>query len=178
VCLADIGELFDLPMDGAAMMCKKAYDSGEWGPSVLLLDCSQCRFDLEQIFDEIETGKYSYSEFTRMGSSFLGAHPHLIRELDANWNVFDRYDEHTKMLHYTNLTSQPWKHSGHRYGWIWFQYFREAVENGDITDDDIYRATWRGYARLDVRKASRSAGKAKKGAYWLRSLPRKWLKSA
>jgi hypothetical protein len=156
ICLADAAELFDTPMNGAAMMCIKAYDTGHWGTSVLLLDCSKCRFDLEEIFDEIDRGRYSYSDFTQLTEAFLSVHPHPVRELDPNWNVFDRCDENTKLIHYTHLTTQPWKYPGHPYGALWFQYHREAVENGFITEVDIQKATWRGYARLDIQQASQA----------------------
>jgi hypothetical protein len=49
VCLGDIGELFDMPMHGNDFLSIKAYDTGQWGPSVMLVDCATCRFDLEQI---------------------------------------------------------------------------------------------------------------------------------
>jgi hypothetical protein len=181
VCRADIGELFDAPMDGAAMMCTKAYGTDTWGPSVLLMDCSQCRFDLEQIVDEIEAGHYSYADFTQFGPPFLACHPHVIHQLDPHWNVFDRYDENTKVIHYTNLMTQPWKHAGHPCGELWFRYFREAVASGFISDVDIQKATWRGYARPDIREASEpvapSTAKTKR-PHWLKRLPRKLRKSA
>jgi lipopolysaccharide biosynthesis glycosyltransferase len=197
ICLGDIGELFDTPMNGAAMMCIKAYDTGEWGPSVLLLDCAKCRFDLEQILDEIEVGKYSYSEFTRLAAAYLAIHPHEIGELDQKWNTFDRYDDQTKIIHYTDLMRQPWRHDGHPFGDLWFRYFREAIDNGYVAESDIHKATLRGYARLDIRDVSQRAAQAAsknghsraaangqsaggthaKRPHWWKTLPKKLLKS-
>jgi lipopolysaccharide biosynthesis glycosyltransferase len=189
VCLADIGELFDMPMDGAAMMCIKAYDTGEWGPSVLLLDCERCRFDLEQILDEIDAGKYTYSEFTRFAPTYLACHPHEIRQLDNAWNSFDRYDEHTKIIHYTDLTRQPWRYSGHPFASLWYQYFSEAIANGTITETDLNRSTLRGYARLDIREACQrelqpatarangSGAKSDKRPHWSKKLARTLMRS-
>jgi hypothetical protein len=154
ICLGDIGELFDMPMNGAAMMSIKAYDTGEWGPSVLLMDCAKCRFDLEAILDEIEAGRYTYSEFTRLAETFLAIHPHGIGELDQKWNSFDRYDEQTKIIHYTDLMRQPWRYDGHPYGDLWYRYFAEAIQRGFVTETDINKATLRGYARLDIREAA------------------------
>ncbi len=157
ICLGDVGELFDMPMNGAAMMCTKAYDSGEWGPSVLLLDCAKCRFDLENIFDEIGAGKYSYSDFTRLSPAYLAHHPYEIGELGHEWNSFDKYDDRTRIIHYTDLMRQPWRHSGHPFGHLWFRYFREAIDSGSVTEADVHKATLRGYARLDIREASFAA---------------------
>jgi hypothetical protein len=167
-------------MHGAGMMCIKAYDTGEWGPSVLLLDCEKSRFDLEQIVDEIDALKYSYSEFTRFAAAYLAVHPHEIRELDPVWNTFDRHDEKTKLIHYTSLMQQPWRVPGHPYAALWFRMFREAVEAGSITETDIHKATCRGYARHDIREASLHGdrGKAKKRPHWLKRLPQKFLKKS
>jgi hypothetical protein len=160
ICLGDIGELFDLEMNGASMMCIKAYDTGEWGPSVLLLDCSKCRFDLERIFDEIDAGKFTYSEFTRLAAAFLAHYPQQIGELGHEWNSFDKYDERTRIIHYTDLTRQPWRYSGHPYGDLWYRYFREACGAGAVTEEDIRKATLRGYVRFDIREASQPAAEA------------------
>src|SRR4029079_19015328 len=54
ICLGDVGELFDLPMHGCDFLSIKAYDTGQWGPSVMLIDCERCSFDLEQICDEVD----------------------------------------------------------------------------------------------------------------------------
>jgi hypothetical protein len=153
-CLADIGELFDLPMHGADMICVKAYGTGEWGPSVLLLDCGKCRFDLHQIFDEIEADKYSYGDFTRLGEPYLAFHPHTIGELDGSWNSFDKIGEATKIVHYTSLMTQPWRYAGHPHGETWFQLFREAQAAGEITEAEITKAIWRGYARPNIQEGN------------------------
>ena len=154
ICLGDIGELFDMPMHGCDFLSIKAYDTGQWGPSVMLIDCESCRFDLEQICDEIDAGKFTYSEFTRMDDRFLAHHPRKIGVLDPNWNVFDRCDERTKLIHYTNLLSQPWKFPGHPQGELWFQYFREAIAAGAISEDDVTKAITRGYVRPTIRQGN------------------------
>jgi len=154
VCLGDIGELFDLPMDGCDFLSVRAYDTNRWGPSVMLIDCDRCRFDLEQICDETDAGLYSYTEFTQFDDRYLARHPQKIGVLDPNWNVFDRCDEQTKLIHYTNLLSQPWKFPGHPHGELWFQYFREAQAAGQITDADIAKSIGRGYVRPTIQQGN------------------------
>jgi hypothetical protein len=191
ICFGDIGELFDMPMNGAAMLSIKAYDTGEWGPSVLLLDCAKCRFDLEQIMDEIEAGKYTYSDFTRLGDKYLAVHPHEIGELDRQWNSFDHHDERTKLIHYTDLMRQPWRYEGHPFGDLWYRNFQEAVDCGAVAESDIHKATLRGYVRMDIREAAQratqpqdrkgernAAGASRaKRPHWWKNLPKRLLKS-
>jgi hypothetical protein len=168
LCLADIGGLFDTPMEGHDLLAKREYAErgGEkmWASSVMLLDCQRCRFDLDQIFKDIDDGLYTYTEFSQLGKSFLARHSYRPGELDPHWNVFDRLDSDTKLVHYTNLFTQPWKYPGHRHGELWFSYLREAREAGWVTDRDIDLTIQRGYARPDLREGNRPrlAGRLKR----------------
>ena len=141
LCLTDIGELFDSPLRGNDFLCTRAYTDAHGEPmhamSTLLIDCERCPFDLSQVFDEIDRGLYSYTQFSQMGKEFLRVHPYQIGELDERWNVFDRYDSQTKIIHYTNLETQPWKFAGHPFGDIWFKYLSKARDAGFVTEKDI-----------------------------------------
>ena len=149
ICLSDIAELFDTPMGGADFLAKHDAYPGEalWGLSVMLVDCAKSRFNLEQIIDEIDSSLYSMTDFSCMSSRFLSHHPYTIGQLDPNWNVFDRWDAQTRLIHYTNLETQPWKYPNHPYGELWFQYFHEARESGIITQRDIELSMVRSYVR-------------------------------
>lgn len=177
VCLSDIGKLFDHPLDNFDFLAKReAYSRGGekmWGLSIMMIDCSRCRFDLEQIFTEIDRGIYTYSEFSQMGKNFLSSHSYEVGPIDPNWNVFDFCDSNTKLIHYTNLFTQPWKYCNHPYGHIWFSYLREAQHAGFITDRDMKLAILRGYVRPDLREGNspRPAGKIKARLRRWRSKP-------
>ncbi|MDM3850573.1 MAG: glycosyltransferase [Aphanizomenon gracile PMC627.10] len=154
VCLADIAELFDTSLNGCEFLAKaEAYNtrsSNLWGLSVMLIDCKQTRFDLETYFDEIAQGLYTYTDFSCMSPAFLAHHPLKIGQLDPQWNVFDYCDEQTKLIHYTNLNTQPWKYPHHPYGELWFEYFEEARKAGYITERDIELSLVRAYVRPDI----------------------------
>ena len=85
-----------------------------------------------------------------MGPKFLAHYPYKIGHLDPNWNVFDACDEQTRLIHYTNLNTQPWKYPNHPYGELWFSHFREAMAKGTVTAEDIELSMERAYARLDL----------------------------
>ena len=156
VCLQDIGELFDAPMNGCQFLAKsEAYQgSGSWGLSVMLIDCATCRFDLATYFDEIDQGLYSITDMNQMTPAFLRRHPFQIGKIDPRWNEFDRFDQQTKLIHYTNLKSQPWKFPGHPFGELWFQYFREAMQTGLISEKDVEVAKMRAYVRQDILRGN------------------------
>lgn len=151
ICLTDIAELFDTPMNGAQFLAKnEAYEGGLWGLSVMLIDCASCRFDLETVIDEMDHGLYTMSDFSCMSPRFLARHPYRIGELDPRWNSFDHLDGETKLIHYTNLYAQPWKYTGHPHGDVWFEYLEEARASGYVTARDIELSLVRSYVRRDL----------------------------
>ncbi len=152
VCLADIGELFDAEMEGCAMLAKaEAYKGKQsWGMSNILFDCAKCHFDLEAIFHEVDAGLFTNTEFHQMAPAFLAKHPFKLGKIDPNWNSFDHVDEKTKLIHYTNLRTQPWKFAGHTHEELWFRYFNEARKVGLISASDVDKTLARAYARQDI----------------------------
>lgn len=159
VCLSDIGELFDSPMNECSFLAKKgayiAYRGTDfWGLSAMLIDCGKAKFDLEAIFDNIERGLYSQIDLMAMSRTFLSHHSYKIGELDPQWNMLDYWNKDTKIIHYTGLFSQPWKYSDHPYGELWFDYFNQAVSSGYITKQDINLSMHRSYVRLNLLKGN------------------------
>jgi lipopolysaccharide biosynthesis glycosyltransferase len=152
VCLSDIGEFFDAPMNGCDMLAKEEAYKGTaaWGMSAVLFDCSTCRFDLEEIFSEVDQGRFTNTEFHQMAPKFLAVHPFKLGPIDPNWNSFDHFDAATRLIHYTNLRTQPWKFPGHKHESLWFQYFNEARATGYITQRDVDKTLSRAYARQDI----------------------------
>ena len=154
IALGDIGELFDVDLAGADFLAKaEAYGGSteaRWGLSVALFDCAKCRFDLDRYVDEIEQGLYTFADMHQMTEKFLAHHPFTIGPIDPKWNEFDRYDDRTKLIHYTNLSTQPWRFPGHSCGDLWFRYFEEARRAGVVTDRDIELSLLRGAVRSDI----------------------------
>ena len=154
VCFDDIGKLYDTPLNNYDFLARPGSlgDSKNetWGLSAMLINCAVCHFDLEQIFDEIDAGLYTYQDLARVSPTFQTHHPQKIGEMDRRWNTFDYYDDDTAIIHYTQLYTQPWKYPNHPYGEIWFQYFNDAREAGLVSDEDIHKTLIRAHARLDL----------------------------
>lgn len=164
ICLTDISELFDAPTNNCDFLAtREAYSyrgTGMWGLSVMLIDCERCRFDLEAIWNQIDQGLYSYTDFSCTSPAFLAYHPFRVGELDPQWNVFDYWDNQTKLIHYTNLYAQPWRFSNHPYGELWFEYLYEAIATGYVTQKDIELSQIRGYVRQDLLEGNRPINNA------------------
>lgn len=152
VCFGDLHELFDAPMNGAHLLAKPFAGGGDrWELSAALFDCSKCRFDLEQYVEQMSQGLFNYNDLQQLTPTFRQHHPLAVGAIDARWNVLDQRDNETRLIHYTNLNTQPWKFRGHRHGRVWFRYFQEAQDAGLISAADVDTAIRRGYVRSDLR---------------------------
>lgn len=177
ICLSDIGELFDSPMGDCDILAKKTSysylspDQDARCPAVMLLNCATCKFDLEALFAEVDQQLYAEKDMMHLTTKFRERHPYKIGEFDPNWNIRDRYDADTKLIHYTNLMTQPWKYHNHPYGELWFNYLREAMDAGYVTERDIDVSIVRSYVRPDIRKGNFS--RMGKPAYSVKSTLRR-----
>lgn len=167
ISLGDIAPLFDRDMQGADLLAKPDYGEQRWATSVVLFNCETCRFDLEEIFREIDAGLYSYADFTQLAPAYLRHHPLTVAALEESWNSFDHYDASTTLLHYTDLNRQPWKSPGHPAGELWYRCFRTAIANGEVTEDDINISIARAYVRATIREGNRP------GPWWWRAIRRR-----
>lgn len=139
LCLRNVDALFDLDVEDYHFLSVRGHRAGEWAPSLMVINCARCRFDLERYFADIDRGLYSYHDFCRFNERFRSHHSFRIGELDSEWNSFDRYGPTTRIIHYTDLERQPWRHANHPFGDVWLQSFHEAQADGVFTDDDIQK---------------------------------------
>jgi hypothetical protein len=162
ICIGNIREMFETSLGDHDFLAVPEYNSAHWTTSVMLINCERARFPLNDIFAEIDSGHYSYRDFSRFSPAFCSLRNYSIGSLDPHWNVFDRVDSMTRLVHYTNLLSQPWKFPDHPFGDIWFDYFNQAIEAGLIKPGDIELSLSRGYARQDILRGNSPVGIAGK----------------
>jgi len=112
--LADIYDLLSRDMEGKAVMCRRAPETGnktkatEGGlpTSVMLLDCAKLtHWRCENDFNELFAFKRDYAEWMSLK---LEA-PETIGLFEDEWNDFDTLTPDTKLLHTTKRRTQPWK---------------------------------------------------------------------
>lgn len=156
VCLRDPAELLQYDFSGTDLFVREnAYPGlGQslYAPSVAWINCEapSVRFDLEAIYSEIDDGLYGYDDFSRFSPAFLKHHPIAIGALPRKFNDFDRSDEDTVFLHYTELSTQPWKFAGHPAGDVWFTALESARRDGAVSNADLDLQRMRAYVRPDL----------------------------
>jgi lipopolysaccharide biosynthesis glycosyltransferase len=167
LCLADISELWNsdrtIPNPEACLWCTY-YDHKDrkfFGllktkkrlseTSVMLIDCAKAGGRLmtpEQIQEYIrdDVDKKKYREV--MHATYLKPPP---QEISRWWNLMDGRGHATedftspqaRLLHFTQVATQPWYDAEHPKRGVWESYFREALDSGYIGQADIKEACGR-----------------------------------
>ncbi len=108
--LADINELFDRDMGGAAIMARPwpgdHRSRPDYASSVMLMDCARLQhWNWAADFEKVFLGEYDYRDWNCLRVEPAGS----VAALETVWNDFDRLRSDTKMLHNTQRRTQPWK---------------------------------------------------------------------
>ena len=108
--IGDVHELLSRDMGGKAILCRQKSEWREgrrlYSSAVMLLDCSKLtHWQWEREIDELFTGQLKLGPWLWL----LDESPGLVGLLEEEWNHFDTLTEKTKLLHNTEVRTQPWK---------------------------------------------------------------------
>lgn len=132
IALAPIESLvLELPQH-ASILATKRYAPGSWASSVMVMKNETMKFSSESIGSDLTKSVYEIEDVIYLRRSFLEKHGISVAPINKNWNVFDRADEDTKILHFTNLRTQPYNFTNHPFEDLWFQEARDARRNGAL----------------------------------------------
>ena len=125
---ADIGELYDTPMNGADVLATQPLPNRKISYAVLLINCATA-WKIEDIIRKLDNDELSYEqlmfEFKVPGNVEV--------KLGAHWNSVDYYKEgETALLHYTAMQHQPWLTRDTKLGVPWIQTLLDAIAAGEI----------------------------------------------
>ncbi|MBC8416860.1 hypothetical protein H8E06_00840 [bacterium] len=142
----DMGDLLKHNFDGYDGICCAGMDKYEhWQHSnyaMLMLDCDNIEWTVDSIIDQLDSGELTYESLM-----FEFKHAKIKPEFDSGWNSLDAHDENTTLLHYTDMSKQPWRVANHPLEGFWFSYLKGAVETGFISKDLVYDHGDKGWIR-------------------------------
>ena len=99
-----------------------SYPRKNWS-SLMIMDCAKLRLWTKQVV-ETQTGAYLH-RFQDIADDRIG-------EIPPTWNVLDRMDDHTELIHYTN--GGPWfpQYANHAHAGVWYE-MRDEMERANRT---------------------------------------------
>jgi hypothetical protein len=142
---ADIDALWSAPMDGHDLLAVSEGTAGRKGQfSVMVLDCERLRWRIADVVRGLDEGRYTYEQL--MYEMCVAAS--VGRTLDPAWNSLENYvPGSTRLLHYTDMNTQPWVTTENRLGQLWTACLKRAITAGFVTLDDLAREIAQGHVR-------------------------------
>jgi hypothetical protein len=105
--------------------------------SVMLLDCAKLNWHAAALVADLDAGKYEYSQL--MSDFAMMPADKKQSWLEFEWNSLETYEaRRTKLLHYTDMPTQPWVSNQNRNGEVWYAELRRAIADGFITTAEIH----------------------------------------
>jgi hypothetical protein len=156
----DISELWDIPFDGAKVMCTFQADRpDQWKDaayfhpgrqmSVMMLDCERLDWDINDIVGGLDEGRYSYEDL--MFELCVVDESEISDALPPRWNHLEHYEPgETSLLHYTVVPTQPWKNDANPLRDIWHPDFEEARRAQLVHEDEIVRLARAGHIKRSL----------------------------
>lgn len=153
----DIGELWDIPFEGAAIVIQEeipehAVKHDKAGApakrvkqcSVMLVDCAKARWDVRDIVGGLD-GRYTYEQL--MYELCILPEEAVRYAVPFAWNSLEHYDASTRLIHYTDMDTQPWASTENRLGHLWLDELRLMLTTGALSRSGLQREVDLGYFR-------------------------------
>lgn len=147
----DISQLWRLDFNQCDLLCVKAeteYQSQSQF-AVMLLNCEKLSWRIADLIKLLDDGTYSYSDLIHK----MQAAPNYRAVIPPQWNSLDLYEPGiTSLLHFTDMTQQPWLSNHSPEEEIWLAYLREAINNDFITFKQIQEQISHGNVRPSLHR--------------------------
>ena len=141
----DIRQLWSRPFGNADVLASYSDSASDRKPqfSVMLLDCSSLKWDINEIVSQLDSGALTYEQLMY---DFVLANTSATIEPD--WNALETYSPHkTALLHYTDMNTQPWVSHLNPLGYLWVATLRNAIQDGAVSRVFVEEEIVKGHVR-------------------------------
>jgi lipopolysaccharide biosynthesis glycosyltransferase len=153
----DIAELWALPFEGATVVIQE--DSPQLAASprkpgaparrikqsaVMLVDCAKAQWDVDEIVAGLD-GRYTYEQL--MHELCILPEREVRFAVPFVWNSLEHYDLETRLIHYTDMDTQPWVSARNRFGRLWLKEVLLMLETEALGWRDLNLEVEQGYFR-------------------------------
>lgn len=146
----DIKALWSRAFEGAYLLHSDWPGQNGRAPqySVMLLDCAALDWDAKALVTALDSGAFDYKAL--MHDFAMMAPDRKRAGLESEWNSLEHYEAgKTKLLHYTDMPTQPWVSNKNPNGELFYATLRRALDAGFITRAEIDAEIARGHVSPD-----------------------------
>ncbi|MEZ5653648.1 MAG: glycosyltransferase [Burkholderiaceae bacterium] len=154
----DIRELWSIPFDDAKVIIQREIKHNDettrkFGAprerikqcAVMVLDCENLDWNIERIVADMDADRYDYAGL--MYHMCILPESEIKYGVPFEWNSLEHYDSETRLIHYTDMATQPWVSPFNRLGYLWFNEVRDMLRDGSLTQTEIDKEIELGYFR-------------------------------
>jgi hypothetical protein len=169
----DIRELWELPFNGRKVLIQQevkhldqtlklnnAPEKRIKQCAVMLLDCERLDWDVERIVAQLDAGDYGYESL--MYELCVLAEEDVGYEVPFEWNSLEHFDANTRLIHYTDMGTQPWVSTRNPNANLWLDEVRQMLRSGLLSLEQVQLEIRAGYLRpsllRDIRWRHRIPG--------------------
>ena len=162
----DIQELWELPFNGAKVLVQQdvkhlditmvkgnAPKARIKQSAVMLLDCSRLDWDINAIVNDMDRGRYTYEQL--MYEMCILKEDEVGYAVPFEWNSLEYFDENTRLIHYTDMGTQPWVSTNNPNGHLWFAEVRRMHADGRLDWATLEQEVRLGYFRPSLLREIR-----------------------
>jgi lipopolysaccharide biosynthesis glycosyltransferase len=153
----DVAELWSIPFDGAKVIVqdelpdevkRQARLDGQRRRrkqcSVMLIDCERAHWDAPSIIAGLD-GRYTYEEL--LYELCILDESEIKYGVPFAWNSLEHFDSNTRLIHYTDMNTQPWVSNHNRLGHLWIAEVRLMLDTGVLGWNELNVEVEKGYFR-------------------------------
>jgi len=141
----DISEIWNQPFNGNNLQTVREVNNRRFPQfSVMLLDCASLRWSIDKIVNDLDYNKLNYSDLMY----HMKVARSIGKDIPSDWNSLECYSEgQTKLLHYTDMDTQPWVSTANPHSDLWVSCLRRALVCNFIGNEEIKREIETGHVR-------------------------------
>ena len=161
--MKDIRNLWNIPFDGAKIIVQQEVKHQEETTNklgapkvrkkqsaVMLLDCENLDWKIEDIVRGMDEDKYDYDQL--MFEFCILDESEVKYGVPFEWNSLEHWEPSTCLVHYTDVYTQPWTACGNKNGYLWFAEVRRMLADGSLKMSQIEEEIRLGYFRPSLIK--------------------------
>lgn len=138
--LSDIDDLWNLELDEycvlvqddpephvAGVGSKFPFPARKKQCSVMVLSCDRLSWEIDQIVSDLDSGKYTYEQL--MYELCVLEEHQIGYAVPQYWNSLEHYDDETRLIHFTDMQTQPWVSPWNKHGNIWINQLSMMINS-------------------------------------------------